>query len=200
MKNKPKTLREIANLPTIPAKLTDSVVIIVDAQKEYTEGILPLYEIDKSILALEKFLKRVRNLNIPIIHVVQVGAKGGKVCNPDGIYFEIIDPVKPIEGEIIIKKTLPSSFKNTELNEILKKTGKKDLVVTGYMTHMCLNSTVRDAVELGYRCTVVEELTTTRDLPDISGEIIPAKTVKVVHLAGLADRFAIICKSSEELE
>lgn len=200
MENTPKTLREIANLVNIPAKLTDSVIIIVDAQKEYTEGILPLFEIDKSISALADFLKRARSLNVPIIHVVQIGAKGGKICNPDGPYFEIIDAVKPAKNEFIIEKTLPSSFKNTKLLEILEQIGKKDLIITGYMTHMCLNSTVRDATELGYKCTVIEELTTTRDLPGQNGELIPAKTVKAVHLAGLADRFAIILKSSEELE
>lgn len=194
-----KTLREISNLSNIPAKLADSVLIIVDAQKEYTEGILPLFEIEKSIDALEKFLKKARSLNIPIIHVVQIGKSGGKICNPEGPFVEIIDKVKPIEGEYVIEKRLPSSFKGTTLQETLEKIGKKDLIIAGYMTHMCVNSTVRDAAELGYNCVVVEELTTTRDLPDANGNIIPANIVKSVHLAGLADRFVIVCKSVEEL-
>lgn len=194
-----KTLRELANLSNEPAKLSESVFIIVDAQKEYTEGILPLFEIDKSIEALSKALKKARELKIPIIHVMQIGAKGGLICNPDGPFVNVIDKVKPIEGEYIVEKKLPSSFKGTNLQEILEKIGKKDLLIAGYMTHMCVNSTTRDAAEMGYRCTIVEELTTTRDLPSSDGEIIPASTVKKVHLAGLADRFAIICKSLEEL-
>lgn len=194
-----QTLREISNLPKITAKLSESVVIVVDAQKEYTEGILPLFEIEKSIEALAEFVKRARGLNVPIIHVVQIGKSGGKICNPDGPFVDIIDKVKPQNGEYVIKKSLPSSFKNTDLKETLDKINKKDLIITGYMTHMCVNSTVRDAVELGYNCTVVEELTTTRDLPDIDGNIIPASIVKSVHLAGLADRFAIVLKSAKEL-
>lgn len=195
----PKTLREISNISNIPAKLSDNVLLIVDAQKEYTEGLLPLLEIDKSIDALAEFLKKVRNLNVPVIHIIQEGVKDGKICNPEGPYIEIIDKVKPVEGEYIVKKHLPSSLKGTNLQEILEKIGRKDLVVAGYMTHMCLNSTVRDAAELGYRCTVVEELTTTRDLPDGKGGVIPAKFVKDIHLIGLADRFAIILKSADEL-
>lgn len=198
-----QTLREISNLSNIPAKLADSVLIIVDAQKEYTEGILPLFEIEKSIDALAKFLERARSIKMPVIHIVQVGKEGGKICNPEGPFVDIIDKVKPKEGEYVIEKRLPSSFKGTTLKETLEKidkeVGKKDLIITGYMTHMCVNSTVRDALELGYNCTVVEELTTTRDLPDVNGNIIPASTVKSVHLAGLADRFAIICKYAEEL-
>lgn len=194
-----KTLREISNLSNIPAKLEDSVVIIVDAQKEYTKGILPLFEIDKSIDALAEFLKTARKYNVPIIHVIQIGHKDGKICNPEKPFVEIIDKVKPIKGEYIVEKRLPSSFTGTNLKEILEIIGKKDLIIAGYMTHMCVNSTTRDATELGYRCTIIEDLTTTRDLPDGKGGIIPAKIVKEVHLAGLSDRFAIICKSSQEL-
>lgn len=195
----PKTLREINNVSNIPAKLSDSVLIIVDAQKEYTEGLLPLVGINDSINALAKFLNKLRNLNVPVIHVVQVGVQNGNICNPNKSFIEIIDKVKPINGEYIIEKKLPSAFKGTDLQEILEKIEKKDLIIAGYMTHMCLNSTVRDATELGYRCTVVEELTATRDLPDGNGGAIPAEIVKSVHLRGLADRFAIICKSIDEL-
>ena len=67
------------------------------------------------------------------------------------------------------------------------------------MTHMCLNSTTRAATEAGYRCTVVAELTATRDLPDGKGGVISAATVKAVHLAGLADRFAIIVEKGDDL-
>lgn len=196
----PKTLRQINNLPDKPAKLTDSVLIIVDAQKEYTQGSLPLTGIKESIAALSNFLQRVRGVNVPVIHVIQVGKEGGPICNPKGPFIDIIDEVKPQEGEYIVEKKLPSSFKGTALQSILEKIGKKDLIISGYMTHMCVNSTVRDAAELGYNCTVVEELTATRDLPDGRGGIIPAKFVKDIHLIGLSDRFAIICKSADELE
>lgn len=196
----PKTLREISNLPNIPAKLSESVLLIIDAQKEYTEGILPLSGINESIDALSKFLKKARNENVPVVHVIQTGKEGGPICDPKGPFIDIIDAVKPIEREYIVEKRLPSSFKGTGLQEILEKLGKKDLIIAGYMTHMCLNSTVRDAAELGYRCTVVDEFTTTRDLPDGRGGVIPAKFVKDIHLIGLADRFAIVLKSADELE
>lgn len=196
----PKTLRQISNLSNTPAKLSDSVLIIVDAQKEYTQGLLPLTGINESINALSKFLQKVRILKIPVIHVVQVGKEGGPICDPKGQYIDIIDEVKPVDGEYVVKKRLPSSFKGTNLHEILENLGRKDLIIAGYMTHMCVNSTVRDAAELGYNCTVVEELTTTRDLPDGKGGVIPAKFVKDIHLIGLSDRFAIICKSADELK
>jgi nicotinamidase-related amidase len=199
MKQLPLTLRELSGLSSVPAKLADSVVIIVDAQKEYTEGSLKLDGIEKSIDAMARFLVRVRALNVPVIHVVQKGKIGGKIMNPETPFVEIIDKVKPVVGELIITKTLPSSFKGTTLQEELEKIGKKDLIITGYMTHMCLNSTVRDAAELGYRCAVISELTATRDLPDGQEGIIPAAVVKSANLAALADRFAIVVENSEQV-
>lgn len=200
MKQIPKTLREISGLSQIPASLSYSVVLIVDAQKEYTEGLLKLDGIEESINALSKFIERVRSIGVPIIHVIQEGKVGGKIMNPETHFVEIIDKVKPIDGELVITKKLPSSFKETTLQEELEKLGKKDLIITGYMTHMCLNSTTRDAAELGYGCTVIEELTATRDLPDGKGSLIPASVVKSVNLATLADRFAIVLDKADKLK
>ncbi len=195
----PRTLRQIAGLPSQPAPLAQSVVIVVDAQKEYTEGLLPLWEIERSIDALARFLTRARAAKTPVIHVVHMGVPGGRICDPQRRFVEIIDQVRPVAGEPVVEKRLPSSFTQTTLGAELTRIGRKDLIVTGYMTHMCLNSTTRDATEAGYRCTIVAELTTTRDLPDGRGGVIPAQAVKAVNLASLADRFAIVVGKGDDL-
>ncbi len=189
----------MAGLPSQPAPLAQSVVIVIDAQKEYTEGLLPLWEIERSIDALSQFLSRARAAHVPIIHVVQVGVPGGRVFDPQRRFVEIVDKVRPVAGEPVVEKRLPSSFTQTTLEAELTRMGRKDLIITGYMTHMCLNSTTRDAAEVGYRCTLVAELTTTRDLPDGRGGVIPAPTVKAVNLASLADRFAIVVGGDDDL-
>jgi len=195
----PVTLRQLSGAPSQSAPLAQSVVIVVDAQKEYTEGVLPLAGIDQSIDALARFLARARQAKVPIIHVKQIGRPGGPICDPQGPFIEIIDKVRPIAGEPIVEKRLPSAFTQTTLDAELARIGRRDLIIVGYMTHMCLNSTTRAATEAGYRCTVVSELTATRDLPDGKGGVIPAETVKAVHLAGLADRFATIVEKGDDL-
>lgn len=196
----PLTLRQLSGLSEEPAPLSESVVLVIDAQKEYTEGKLPLSGIEASVDKLAKLIERARKLKVPVIHIVHKGKSGSVAFDQDTRYFEIIDKVKPIENETIVEKTLPSSFKNTDLNLILEKIGRKNLVITGYMTHMCVNSTTRDAAELGYNCVVIEELTATRDLPDGKGGIIPADVVKSANLAALRDRFAIIVENAENLQ
>jgi nicotinamidase-related amidase len=195
----PRTLRQISGAPTQPAPMAQSVIIVVDAQKEYTEGALPLVGIEQSIDCLAAFLAKARKAHVPVIHVKQVGRPGGPICDPQGPFIDFIYKVRPIAGEPVVEKHLPSSFTQTTLDEELKRIGRKDLIITGYMAHMCLNSTVRAATEAGYRCTIASDLTATRDLPDGKGGVIPAALVKAVHLAGLADRFAIVMERGEDL-
>jgi nicotinamidase-related amidase len=89
-----------------------------------------------------------------------------------------------------VVKSLPNAFAKTDLDARLKATGRIDLIVAGFMTHMCVSATTRAALDLGYRATVVAEATATRDLPDGTGGVLEAALVKRVALAELADRFA----------
>ena len=101
--------------------------------------------------------------------------------------------------ETIVEKQLPNAFAGTRLALQLEAAAKKDIVVCGFMTHMCVSSTVRAALDLGYRTTVAASACSTRDLPDGQGGVIPASTVHSVALAELSDRFAVIAHEGHTL-
>ena len=65
----------------------------------------------------------------------------------------------------------------------LKKLGRTQLVIAGFMTHMCVSSTARAALDLGYKATVAADAAATRDLPDPMGGVISADAL---HRAALA--------------
>ncbi len=67
------------------------------------------------------------------------------------------------------------------------------------MTHMCVSSTVRAALDFGYRCTVVAGACATRDLPDGAGGVVPAPVLHRAELAALSDRFATVVADSAAL-
>ena len=93
---------------------------------------------------------------------------------------------------VVVAKSLPNAFAGTSLEARLAQTGRKQLIVAGFMTHMCLSATVRAALDLGYKTTVVEGATATRDLPDGAGGIVSADAVQKAEIAALRDRFAAI--------
>lgn len=108
--------------------------------------------------------------------------------------------LQPGKGDIVIAKATPSSFVGTDLDAQLKKLGIKDLIVTGLMTHMCVSSTARDAVPLGYQVIIPEDATATRSLATWDNNIVDSKDLQRAALAAVADVFAEIKTTQQVLE
>ena len=195
----PQTLLSLSGIEPQPARLSESVVVIVDAQREYVDGKLRLHNIDASLKEASLLLERARKAGTPVIHVVHQGTKGGALFDPDGPFAAIAAPVAPKQGETIVTKTLPNAFAHTDLEERLASIGRKNLIIVGYMTHMCVSSTVRAALDRGYFTTVVAKATATRDLPGTDGEVVSAQALHSATLAALADRFATVVRDVEDI-
>ncbi|EKS34396.1 cysteine hydrolase family protein [Afipia broomeae] len=70
---------------------------------------------------------------------------------------DIVPPLYPVKGEIVIDKPGKGAFYATELGEILKQHGIENLLVCGVTTEVCVNTTVREANDRGYRCVVLAD-------------------------------------------
>jgi nicotinamidase-related amidase len=195
--NAPKTLLQMAGAPLEPGRFSESAVIIIDAQNEYVNGKLPLVGIAPALDNIAILLKAARAANAPIIHVQHKGRAGG-LFDPAADSFKLAPQAAAESGETIVEKPLPNAFAQTNLQDVLTRTGKKSLIVAGFQTHMCISSTVRAALDLGYRTTVIADAIATRDLPDpTGGPAMPAAELHRAELAGLADRFAVVAKLSD---
>jgi nicotinamidase-related amidase len=192
-----KTLLQMAGVTPVPAKLSDAAVVIIDAQNEYVTGRLPLEGVDAALTQVAALLAAARAAKAPVIHIAQRGRPGG-LFDPDGAAFKFAPQAAPQAGETVIEKPLPNSFAKTTLHEALQATGRKALVVAGFMTHMCVSATARSAVDHGYGVTVVSDAVATRSLPDpLGGADLTAAQVHRAALAELADRFATIAPLSD---
>jgi nicotinamidase-related amidase len=198
-KQQARTLLTIFGAKPAASRLSESVLVIIDAQREYVDGKLRLDGIDESLKEASLLLERARKSGTPVIHVVHKGKAGSPIFNPDGPYVEIAGALAPLPSETIVTKSGPNSFAGTNLEEQLSRLGRKKLIVIGYMTHMCVSTTVRAALERGYRTTVVAKATATRDLPATDGGTIDAKTVQSASLAALADLFATVVQGAQDI-
>jgi nicotinamidase-related amidase len=95
-------------------------------------------------------------------------------------------------GEAVVVKGLPNAFAGTDLDQRLRALGRAEVILAGFATHMCVDSTARAALDLGWRSTVVANACATRDLPDPLGGVIAAARLHHATLAALADRFAVV--------
>lgn len=192
------TLRSLLTLPDTPASLAKSALILIDCQNTYREGIMQLEGVEPALEECARLLKRAREAGTPVIHI-QHDAGPGSPYDTTARIGAIADVVAPAAGEKVITKAYPSSFEKTDLDAELKRLGVTDLVLAGFMTHVCVNSTARAAFNHGYRPTVVAAGTATRSIPDPRGGDVPAAALHAAALASLADLFAIVVPDSNEV-
>ena len=137
---------------------------------------------------VEELLDRARSAGIPIVHIQHDAGVGSPYDVREDI-GAIVPRVAPRGDEPLVVKTFPDAFVGTDLQERLGP--DRDLVLAGFMTHMCINSTARGGFNRGYRPAVVAAATATRDLPGPDGTV-AAAAVQVAGLAAIADLFGIV--------
>lgn len=188
----PKTLLQLAGAPAHPAPLAEAVLVVIDAQGEYREGRLPLEGIAPAVARLAALLAAARQAGTPVIHIAHKG-RPGSLFDREGTGGAILPEVAPQDGEPVVEKGLPNAFAGTDLQDRLAALGRKELILAGFQTHMCVSSTARAALDLGCRVTVAADACATRALPDaLGGPAIGGAEIHRIALAELADRFAVV--------
>ena len=190
------TMLQMAGATPTPATMADGVLLIIDAQREYLDGLLPLVGVGPAVEALAVLLEKARGADAPIVHVRHQSK--GKAFHPLSTGYEFVAELVPRAGETVVDKELPNAFSGTELARRLAATGRRNLIVGGFMTHMCVSATVRAATDHGFMSTIAADTVATRDLPDATGgATVTAGAINRITLAALSDRFAwIVPKAS----
>ncbi|GAA0566872.1 isochorismatase family protein [Caenispirillum bisanense] len=150
----PLTLLAMAGLNLTPSRLADAVLLLIDCQNEYLQGPLALPGAAAAADEAAALLRRARAAGTPVVHVVHQGGAGGPF-DPEAPRGAIMDAVAAAPGEAVVPKRLPNAFAGTDLQARLRATGRSELIVVGFMTHMCVSATVRAALDHGCRSTVV---------------------------------------------
>ena len=126
-----------------------------------------------------------RQGELPVFFIQHISTRpGASFFLPGTPGIEIHESVRPLEGETILQKHYPNSFRETGLLEVLKAEGITRLAICGMMTHMCVDATVRAACDYGFECTIAGDACATRDLK-YEGQVVPAGAVHSAFLAAL---------------
>ncbi len=189
------TLFDLTGSAHPPAAWTDAVLVIIDAQNEYRMGDMKLPGVEPAATQILQLLEKARASGTPVIHVRHMGVPG-YLFDPEGERGQIFTELTPLPGETVIDKPLPNAFAGSDLQQAVDATGRKELIVCGYMTHMCVSATVRAAKDLGYQSTVVGAACATRPLPGAAD----ADLLHQQELAALADFFATVVTDAAALD
>ncbi len=185
------TLREITGMGFQHARLKDSALVMVDCQNTYRRGVMQLAHVEPALVEARKLLVLARDLRVPVIHIQHDAGVGSPYDIRDEI-GAIADEVAPQNGEAVVVKHYPNAFVQTTLEAQLKSLGIEHIVLAGFMTHMCINSTARGAFNAGFKPTVVASACATRSLTGPQGKVIDAQTMHDSALAAIRDLFAVV--------
>lgn len=189
MKTIARTMFEMAGVHRVVPPLNRAILVLVDFQNEYLAGDLALSGVNEAVERAVVLLKAARAAGGRIIHVAHQGRPGG-AFDRDAERGQIIAQMRPLVSEPVVEKTKPNAFFGTNLAELISEDGA-ELIVAGFMTHHCVSSTTRSAVERGYQVTVVADACATRSLP-LGNSIVDASVLQSSELAALADRHALV--------
>ena len=173
--------------------------MVIDIQNDYFPGGAMELVGSKSAAEVAARVKaKFRETGDPIINVQHIANReGATFFLPGTAGAEIHESVAMGAGEIHIVKHYPNAFRETDLQSQLVALGITDLTVIGMMTHMCIDTTVRAASDLGFRVTVISDACATRNLT--FRHTVAAADVQAAYLAALNGSFASVIDSAEYL-
>lgn len=179
----------------------NSALILIDLQNDYFKGGKnELYQPELAASNARHILDYFRYKDLPIYHVQHINISNEKgFFLPNTIGAEIHAIVKPQPGEKVYIKYAPNSFFETGLADELTKNQIDHLVICGMMSHMCIDTTVRAARDLGFTTTVLHNACTTKAL-SWDQTSIPAQVVHGVIMASLEGAFAKVLTVDEFIQ
>ena len=164
----------------------NTALLLIDIQNDYfPNGKFPLVNPLEAAKKAYSLLQCFREHNGHHVHIQHISLE------PDATFFikgdsgsDIHDSAAHFEGEPIVYKHEPNSFLNTNLLDLLKGWGVERVVITGMMSHMCVDATARAASDLGFKVIVAEDACATRDL-QFDGTTVPADHVHKAFMSAL---------------
>ncbi|SHF19585.1 Nicotinamidase-related amidase [Mariniphaga anaerophila] len=160
-----------------------SALVLIETQNEWMHEDGKLYKalvkdkemMKNSIANIEKALDYARKNNIEVLHVGLRFEKGypelangksglRKAIQNAGTFpinefgSQFYEPVKPIEGEFVVTGRVGASgFTGSNLDAYLRNNKIENLYLVGYATHVCVESTLRDAHDKGYNTFLISD-------------------------------------------
>jgi nicotinamidase-related amidase len=142
-------------------------LLVIDVQHGLFATTPPPADAERVIAGINQLTERARRDGVPVIYVQHERAGDMEV---DSAGWQLDARLQLADGDRRIRKTTPDSFLRTGLDEVLAFLGVEELVVCGYATEFCVDTTTRSAAAHGYAVILVSDGHTTHDKAHASAE------------------------------
>ena len=177
-----------------------TALLVIDAQQEYFApiGKVVLPDGPPAVARIADLLTWARTAGLQVVHIVHESRRPNPTTfAPGSPALEIHPAARPAPGEPVLTKHLPGSFTNTGLEEHLRRHGIEQVIVSGFMTQMCCDTTAREAAHRGFSVTMLSDATAAMDVKGPDGVVIPHDVVHRTHLGSLNGFLAEVRSSAD---
>lgn len=181
--------------------MTKSALLLIDIQNDYfpsfSDAKMSLPDMDRASERAASLLAVARNSGLRVIHVKHVMASdAAPFFHPGTVGAELHDSVVPLTAETLVEKTRPNSFVGTDLERTLREAEIENLTICGAMSQMCIDATVRAAVDFGFKVTLAHDACAAANAK-FGGVDVPSEMVHAAIMAPLASSYAEVKPTSE---
>lgn len=172
-------------------------LLVIDVQNDYFAGRHTITYPEGSFVSIQRTMDIAHDAGIPIVLIQHTATGSSAMEFVKGTHgWEIPCELVDRPHDIIIEKTLPGSFTGTDLEQFLRDLEIDTVVIAGYMTQMCCDTTSRQAVHLGFSVEFLSDATGTHAFSGSAGSV----TDEELHRAVLVvqnSRFARVMTVDE---
>ncbi|MBB1319938.1 cysteine hydrolase [Shewanella sp. SR43-4] len=145
-------------------------VLVIDVQRGLFDPEPRPFDVNNVLEKINTVTNWARNSDYPVIYIQHEQAESIMEYESKGWQLQGDLVIK--ESDIVVRKTTPDSFLRTNLESVLKRNKVEHLIVVGYASEFCVDTTVRRAASLGYSIELVSDAHTTHNKEHASGEAI----------------------------
>jgi nicotinamidase-related amidase len=171
-------------------------LLVIDVQNIYFHGPMMITYPPESFENIQKAMDHASSRGIPVVVIQHSASALGGGFSKGSEDWKLHPEIEKRRRDVLIEKTLPGSFTGTELEEWLRAQSIERVVISGYMTQMCCDTTARQALHLGFKAIFLSDATGTLTVKNSAGQI----QDKDLHNAALitqAMRFSTVMTTEE---
>jgi len=147
-------------------------LLVIDVQNEYFTGKLPVTYPDGSLGNIVVAMEAARAHDVPVVAIQHAAPQSdSSVFRKGSKEWELHPEIAARPHDVLIHKALPGSFTGTPLDAWLRERGVDTVVIAGYMTQMCCDTTARQAMHLGFGVEFLSDATGTLSIQNEAGEV-----------------------------
>src|SRR5271166_5411942 len=175
-------------------------LLVIDVQNEYFTGKLPITFPAGSLANVLSAMDAASTDGVPVVVIQHASPQpDAPVFRRGSTEWELHPKVVARPHDVLIHKSLPGSFTGTELETWLRERSVDTVVIAGYMTQMCCDTTSRQAMHLGFGVEFLSDATGTLAIKNDAGEVSDEELHRAI-LVTQQMRFSRVIKTGDWIE